>query len=309
MTNVTRPSRYPWGPLRTARGAPACDTGTVSTSTEARESRPGDGHPSRHGAISLGSFATLLVAFSAVLLFGFLSDWGYVPLVAGVVLGFLAARSLGRDLLLIALALGLISLISVEADISWGNIALMGVVLSGAVIIPYTISRWVYRDTAITFPRRQGRPWTKLEWGWLFLVLFLGWLILPRYFISSGVYQNWPAVETPSEILRLFLGVNAVGIWDELFFICTIFALLYRHFSFWTANVLTSIIFVSFLWELGYQAWGPLLTIPFALVQAVIFTRTKSLPYTITVHLLFDLIVFLTIVHAHHPGWIPIFWY
>lgn len=309
MTNLTRPSRCPWGPLRTAREASACDTGTVSTSTETRDSHPRGGHPSRHGAISLGSFATLLVALSAVLLFGFLSDWGYLPLVAGVALGFLAARSLGRDLLLIALALGLISLISVEADISWGNIALMGVVLSGAVIIPSTISRWVYRDTAIQFPRRQGRPWTKLEWGWLFLVLFLGWLILPRYFISSGVYQNWPAVETPSEILRLFLGVNAVGIWDELFFICTIFALLYRHFSFWTANVLTSIIFVSFLWELGYQAWGPLLTIPFALVQAVIFTRTKSLPYTITVHLLFDLIVFLTIVHAHHPGWIPIFWY
>lgn len=290
-------------------GGPTCDTGTVSSSFESRTASPGSTLPSRHGAFSLGSLATLLVSIAAVLLFGFMSDWGYLPLVAGVALGFVAAASLGRDLLLIALALGLISLISVEADITWGNIALMGVVLSGAVIIPYVISRYGYKDRAIVFPRRQGRPWSKLEWGWLFAVLFLGWLILPRYFISSGVYQNWPAVETLSEIIRLFLGVNAVGIWDELFFICTIFALLYRHFSFWTANVLTSIIFVSFLWELGYQSWGPLLTIPFALVQAVIFTRTKSLPYTITVHLLFDFIVFLTIVHAHHPEWIPIFWY
>ena len=28
----------------------------------------------------------------------------------------------------------------------------------------------------------------------------------------------------------------------------------------WQANILQAIIFVSFLWELGYQAWGPFLT-------------------------------------------------
>jgi membrane protease YdiL (CAAX protease family) len=282
------------------------DTGS---SSEAGQFPSAGESTSSHATISLGSFATLLIAVSAVLLFGFESDWGYLPLVGGAALGFVAGRTLGKDLLLIALALGLISTISVAADISWANIALMGVVLSGAVVIPYVISRYFYGDKVIRFPRRQGRPWSKLEWGWLVIVLFLGWLILPRYFITSGAYQNWPAVETPSEIIRLFLGVNAVGIWDELFFICTVFTLLHRHFAFWTANILTSIIFVSFLWELGYQSWGPLLTIPFALVQAVIFTRTKSLPYTICVHLLFDLMVFLAIVHAHHPEWIDIFWY
>lgn len=273
------------------------------------ESASADPAAPRLSTLSLGAFAALLVAVAAVLLFGFLNDWGYLPLVAGVALGFVHDRMLGKDLLLIGLALGLISTISVAADISWANIALMGVVLGGAVVVPYVISRWGYGERVIVFPRRQNRPWSRLEWGWLVLVLVLGWLILPRYFITSGAYENWPAVETPSEIIRLFLGVNAVGIWDELFFICTIFALLHRHFTFWTANILTSIIFVSFLWELGYQSWGPLLTIPFALVQAVIFTRTKSLPYTVTVHLLFDFIVFLSIVHAHHPEWIPIFWY
>ena len=60
--------------------------------------------------------------------------------------------------------------------------------------------------------------------------------------------------------------------------------------------------FVSFLWELGYQAWGPLLTIPFALVQAYIFKRTRSLTYVVTVHLLFDAVVFLVLAHAHNPG-------
>jgi membrane protease YdiL (CAAX protease family) len=86
-----------------------------------------------------------------------------------------------------------------------------------------------------------------------------------------------------------------------------VFVLFKRHFPVWQANLLQMVIFVSFLWELGYQAWGPLLTIPFALIQGAIYSRTKSLPYVLTVHLLFDAIVFLVIVHARNGGAIPIF--
>ncbi|WP_394254183.1 CPBP family intramembrane glutamic endopeptidase [Pseudoclavibacter helvolus] len=251
--------------------------------------------------------SALLVVCSATVLFAFENNLGYLPLAAGIALGFATDRSLGRDLLLIGIGMGIISLHSMKADISWGNIFVMGTVLSLAVAVPYAISRWGYKDHAVRFPLRRGTPWSRLEKLWLGLVLVLGWLILPFYFITSGVYQNWPAVSTASEIGRLFVGVGFVGIWDELFFICTVFTLLLRHFPFWVANALQSIVFVSFLWELGYQSWGPLLTLPFALIQGWIFTKTKSLTYVICVHLLFDLVVFLVIVHAHHPAWLPIF--
>lgn len=262
----------------------------------------------------LAKYATVaLLAGSAVVLFGLydrpLYVWGLAALAASVALSWCAGTAFAKDILLIALGLGILSTVSLEADISWPNMFLMGTVLSASVLVPYALSRWVYRDHAIRFPARKGQKWSRLEIGWLAFVVIVGWLVLPRYFFYSGAYLNWPAVITPSEIARLFVGVNAVGIWDELFFICTVFTLLHRHFSFWPANIVTSIIFVSFLWELGYRSWAPFITIPFALVQAVIFTRTKSLPYTVTVHLLFDAVVFLSIVHAHHPQALPIFWY
>ncbi|MDE0547242.1 CPBP family intramembrane glutamic endopeptidase [Microbacterium sp. C7(2022)] len=210
--------------------------------------------------------------------------------------------SLLRDLSLIAVGLLIVSVIDLKAELD--NLAMLRftVALGGAVLVPYAISRWVYRDRATRFPWRGGGRWTAFQWTWLAAVLVLGWLILPFYFITSGVYLNWPVVDTPDLIARLFVGVGAVGIWDELFFICTVFALLRRHFVFWQANVLQAIVFVSFLWELGYQAWGPLLTIPFALLQAFIFAKTRSLAYVVTVHLLFDAVVFLVLVHAHNPG-------
>lgn len=210
--------------------------------------------------------------------------------------------SLLRDLSLIAIGLLIVSAIPLEAQLD--NLAFLrfAVALGGAVAVPYVISRWVYRDHAIRFPWRGGGRWTTFQWTWLVAVLVLGWLILPFYFITSGVYQNWPVVDTPDLIARLFVGVGAVGIWDELFFICTCFALLRRHFPDWQANGLQAIVFVSFLWELGYREWGPLLTIPFALLQGFIFFKTRSLAYVVTVHLLFDAVVFLVLVHAHNPG-------
>ncbi|MCC2033507.1 CPBP family intramembrane glutamic endopeptidase [Microbacterium allomyrinae] len=210
--------------------------------------------------------------------------------------------SLLRDLSLIAVGLLIVSAIPLKAELDDLAILRFALALGGAVAVPYAISRWVYRDHAIRFPWRGGGRWTTFQWTWLAAVLVLGWLILPFYFVTSGVYLNWPVVDTPDLIARLFVGVGAVGIWDELFFICTCFALLRRHFPFWQANLLQMLVFVSFLWELGYQAWGPLLTIPFALLMGYIFMKTRSLAYVVSVHLLFDAVVFLVLVHAHNPG-------
>ncbi len=252
------------------------------------------------------------VTAAAVCLFWAMIDWlGYLLLLVGV-LGGLAtdragrSRRLGTDLLLIAVALTFISFISLHADISPAGMARFTVALSGAVVIPYSISRWVYRERAVRFPWGGGR-WSRRQWTYLVVVIAAAYLILPWYFLTSGVYRNWPAVVEWHEIARLFVGVNAVGLWDELFFICTCYTLLLRHFRPVVANLLQAGIFVSFLWELGYQAWGPWLTIPFALVQGLIFSWTKNLLYVVVVHLLFDAIVFLVIVHAHHPDALPIF--
>ena len=260
----------------------------------------------------IGLVPAVLVCGAAVLLFGFMVPWaGYAVLVVGLGAAWLTDRS-GRtsrllaDLSLIALGQVIISTISIAADISYGNMLLMGTVLGLAVVVPVVISRFVHRDRVIRFPWRTGKRWTRVQWAYLLLVLFLGWAILPFYFITSGVYTNWPTVTEPDEIARLFVGVNAVGTWDELFFICTVFALLRRHFPTWQANLLQSIVFVSFLWELGYQSWGPLLTLPFALLQGYTFKLTKSLTYVLVVHLLFDAIVFAVIVYAHN-GWPAIF--
>lgn len=230
-----------------------------------------------------------------------------VPLPKGAGRSAPRPASLLRDLSLVAVGLGIIRLIPLAAELDTWAMVRFTLALGGAVLAPYLVSRFVYRDRAIGFPWRGGGRWGRWHWGWLIGVLVLAWLVLPFYFLSSGVYQNWPVVDTPALITRLFVGVGAVGIWDELFFICTVFALLLRHFPVWLANTLQAVVFVSFLWELGYRSWGPLLTVPFALMQGFVFRRSHSLGYVVTVHLLFDAVVFAVIVAAYHPEWLVLF--
>lgn len=248
------------------------------------------------------------VSLSAFFLFGLqLHAIGVPLLAASLIAAMLVDRELGKDLTLVGIGIAIVATTSVEADVTWPSFIRIGTVLGLAVLVPFLLDRFLYRRRVVRFPWRSREKKTRLEIGYLVAVPLLGYLILPFYFIRSGAYLNWPPLEDSGEVLRFFVGVNAVGTWDELFFICTVLVLLRRHFPFWQANILTMVIFVSFLWELGYRAWGPLLTIPFALLQGYLFAKTRSLGYVLAVHLAFDALVFLAIVHARNPEWAPIF--
>ncbi|MEO7349088.1 MAG: CPBP family intramembrane glutamic endopeptidase [Terrimesophilobacter sp.] len=253
----------------------------------------------------------LLLSTSAFFLFAL--QWsvaGYASLAAALAISVFIDRVLFRDLALIALGLLIISVVPLNADLSISHMVFMGSALALAVIVPWSISRFLFHEKIIRFPVITGKKWSLPAKLYLPGVVMLGYLILPVYLISTGVYRNWPdASADPSVFWRLFVGVNSVGIWDELFFICIAFTLLRRHFPVWLANLLQAVIFCSFLWEIGYQVWGPLLTFPFALLQGYTFSLTKSLSYVVSVHLLFDFVLFLALVHAHNRDWLAIFIY
>jgi len=260
--------------------------------------------------ISLRLIPSALVSLSGFVLFVLEQGTaGYGVLALALVLAALIDRSLLRDLALIAVGLVAISLVPITTDISTEHMLVMGTAMILAVAIPYSVSRFVFKDHAVRFPVMTGHPWTRTEKWYLAAVVVMGYALLPVYMVSTGVYRNWPAVSDPEGIFRLFLGTNALGIWDELFFICTAFMLLRRHLPMAQANVLQAVLFTSFLWELGFRAWAPVFIFPFALVQAWIFTRTKSLSYIVAVHLLFDFVLFLVLLHAHNREWIDIFIY
>lgn len=203
-----------------------------------------------------------------------------------------------RDIIVILLTLALLLLTPINTDISIGHMLFMGLTLGLAIIIPY----FIYKNdklARIKFHYRLDSGWNISSYSYVLLAAIIGYLVFPFYFSSTGAYTNWPNPENFAEIILLFIGTNALGIWDELFFVNTLLGIFRRYMSFWAANVLQAVLWTIFLYELGFVGWIPSLIFVFALIQGYTYKITHSLGFLIAVHLAIDFMLFLAILDAH----------
>lgn len=232
---------------------------------------------------------------------------GWIVWLFGLVSLYFCRRDFAKNLFLVYIPLGILGLIPITTDIGYLNFLRMGTALGFAVLFPYLVSRFIYKENAVKFKFHHGRRWFRREILYIFLTIIIAYLLVPFYLRNTGAYLNWSVDLDPWSILRLFIGTNSLGIWDELFFVSTVLGILRRFMSFAWANVIQSVLFTSFLYELGFTGWGFIMIFIFALIQGIVFKKTDSLLYVITIHLSLDLILFLALIHAHHPAVMPIF--
>ncbi len=88
---------------------------------------------------------------------------GLALLAFAVALALVVHRPLGKDLVLVALGLAIMSAVPITTDVSNAHMATMGTAMVLAVAVPYLVSRYVLGDHAIRFPVRTGERWTSLE--------------------------------------------------------------------------------------------------------------------------------------------------
>jgi membrane protease YdiL (CAAX protease family) len=173
--------------------------------------------------------------------------------------------------------------------------------------IPYVYLEVIHKESVVKFSFHHGRRWYKTEVLYIFFTAAVGYILLPLYFATTGQADNWQVVLTFAGISTLLFGLLTVGLWDEIYFIASVLGVFKKHLPFWQANIAQSIIFVSFLYELGFRNWVIIPTMAFALIQGIVFHKTKSLLYAITIHLTFDMVLFVALIHAHYPNVFPVF--
>lgn len=243
--------------------------------------------------------ALLLTCLTAILLVGFqLKPLGWLVLALAVMTLAGCRPVFAKHIILIHVSLGILGLAPIETDIRTGPALFMAAALTLALLFPFLVTKFIYKDNLIKFPFRGKRKWHKKEIAYIFLTAVVSFLILPYYLVSTGAHLNWPDAQSSGDIVRLFIGTNALGIWDELFFICVVLGILRRYFPFWQANLAQAVLFTSFLHELGFISWIFVLIYLFALLQGYIFSKTESLSYIIAIHLTLDFILFLALIKA-----------
>lgn len=250
----------------------------------------------------------LLIPVTSIVLIAFQSKTpGFIILTLGLISLFPFQTKYSKNILLIYIGLAILGISPINTSIHLFHMLSMGTLLILAIALPYYISRHVYKDHAITYRFHHGRSWTQKEIMYIFVTAIISYLLFPFALRETSSYLNWTVEPGIANLVLLFIGTNALGIWDELFFINTVLGLLKRHLTFPKANVLQAVLFTSFLYELGFRGWLWIIIFLFALLQGYIFKKTDSLLYIITIHLTADLILYLALIYLHHPGWFHFF--
>jgi len=128
---------------------------------------------------------------------------------------------------------------------------------------------------------------------------------LRLYFqLSPEVARNWVLPDAPQSdaLWRLFLGINAVGIWDELFFVNTSYVILRSIFPFHVANLAQAALYTAVLYDMAFTGFGPVFVFIFALTQGALFERAENLITVLMVHIIVDFFLFQEIVASYYPG-------
>lgn len=263
----------------------------------------------RIGAMNRGAYFPLAleVLCAPVLIAAHDKPFGWAMLALALIFARLQPARIMHELWAIGLALFVLSVTPVNTSLALGHFLIAIPLMGLAVAIPNILLEQRHHYRIILYKLRHGRRWYWQEMLYIVVPALIGYLLLPIYFRTTGQYLHWHVALGASNLTVFLIGLIIVGIWDEVFFVATMAAILRQRLPFWLANLAQAVIFSSFLYELGFRSWGVIFSYLFALVQCYIFKVTNSLIYAATIHVVFDVMLFLALVHAYYPSSLPIF--
>ena len=208
------------------------------------------------------------------------------------------------------LLLGCVALLGIapiHTDRNDAHFVSLGLCFLAVVLVPALVMGRF--DRGIIRYRFWPRRFRWLDLIYTIISIPLAWAIIHWYFftVNPELPTHWPMPQprTDEGVWRLFIGINAVGIWDELFFVNTVFALLRACFSFRVANLAQAVVYSSVLTDMAFTGIGPILVFLFALTQGFMFERSENLLYVLVVHLIVDAFLVAAILGYHYPGYTP----
>ncbi len=256
----------------------------------------------KHGALlALLAAAVLLIPLEL-----FIPGIAFALLCLALILRVPDARFRLRLGILLACVV-LLSVAPINTDRSDAHFLSLGLFFATAVLAPALIMKRL--DPGVIRFRFWPRRVHKLDLIYTAISIPLAWGIIRWYFFTMNpeLPTHWPMPEpqTSEGLWRLFIGINAVGIWDELFFLNTVFALLRSCYSFKVANLAQAVVYSSVLSDMAFTGIGPILVFIFALTQGFMFEKGESLLYVLIVHLIVDAFLVASILAYHYPGYTP----
>lgn len=208
-------------------------------------------------------------------------------------------------------SVAVLALAPIETDTSNRGFLLVGGFFLAAILLPTLVLQRT--DPGVIVFRVWPYRFRWLDILYVSIAVPLAYFVIRWYFFDVNPYMptQWylpPEYDSP-QVWRLVVGLNGVGIWDELFFINICFAVLRSVHRFWVANLVQAVVYAAVLYDMAFIGIGPLLVYMFALTQGSMYEESKCLLWVLIVHLIIDAILLETIIAHYYPGHGSFHWF
>jgi membrane protease YdiL (CAAX protease family) len=250
----------------------------------------------------------MLACFCAATVLLIPLEWFLPGMILWAMAVVLVARSgraaVRRNMGLLLGAILLLGLAPINTDRDTRHFIDLALAFGAVILLPYLWMRW-------KAPHELDWRFLPRRFWWrdiIYVVISvpLAWGIIQLYFftLNPELPTHWPMPPEPTTdaLRRLFIGINAVGIWDELFFINTVYVLLRRLFPARLAIPAQAVVYTSVLYDMAFTGWGIVIVYLFALTQGAMYERSGILLWVLIVHLIVDYFLVLAILQYHYPG-------
>src|SRR5262245_33533869 len=236
----------------------------------------------------------------------------YIP---GFALWFLSAAltcrqsnvRMRRNMGILLGCVAVLALAPIDTGLDTRHMAIVFLCFATVVLVPSIIMAMVAPGELNW--RFWPRHFSKRDLIYTAISIPLSWLVINAYFfhLNPGLAAHWmlPASYNLHAVQRLVGGINCVGIWDELFFVNTVYGLLRGVFPARVANAAQAVVYTSVLYDMAFTGHGIWIVYIFALTQGVMFEKSRVLLWVLLVHLIVDLWLVLAILQWHYPGHAP----
>ena len=197
----------------------------------------------------------------------------------------------------------LLGFTDINTNLENTNFIVLGASFLAVILVPYLVLKRT--DPGVITYRWLPKRFRWLDVIYVLISIPLAFAVVKLYFhVNPWMPTHWslPAKQSVEHVWRLFVGINCVGIWDELFFVNTTFAVLRSVFPYRWANAGQSVVYASVLYDMAFTGLGVLIVPIFAWTQGAMFESSEGLIWVVLVHLIVDFFLFTAIVQYHYPG-------
>lgn len=197
----------------------------------------------------------------------------------------------------------ILAVCDINTSTTLGNFLQVGIPFALVIVLPPLV--FARADPGVIRFRFLPRKRWRHDLLYTLISIPLSWAVLKGYWaVNPDLYQQWslsPEISR-AEVGRLFAGINLVGVWDELFFVNTVFATLRSLFRFPLANAIQAVVYTSVLNDMAFIGIGPFIVFCFAWTQGFMFERSDNLAFVLIVHLIVDFFLVAAILNSYDPS-------